>query len=412
MSSDTPRRPGEEQDEPQQDAVEHEADAVDGADGAAGAAGDDVTTDEHLAAETPEVTSPATDVHRDVDEAGAGADEEGPAGTPEDDGEVELDARPATDDPATEIPEAAHATSAESPEGDPGDEGERGDGAGPDADEVVAEADETDETDQTAEDADRAEEPATGAAASRDADGPPRSGWRRLGHALRPRAARSQILAGVLCAALGFALVVQVQQSASDQLSSARQEDLVRLLDEVTNRAEQLATEVSGLEDTRDDLVSGSGQAQSALELAQERAESEGILSGRLPAEGPGVTITITDSGGVLEAAQLFNVLEELRNAGAEVVELNGVRLVTSTWFRDEGGAIVVDDEPLESPYEWTVIGDPQTMDRALEIPGGALATVRTAGAEASTTAHDRVEITAVREPDEPEFATPQEPAE
>ncbi|MFD6137956.1 DUF881 domain-containing protein [Isoptericola sp. NPDC060257] len=237
-------------------------------------------------------------------------------------------------------------------------------------------------------------EPATGPRTDGTA-GPAASGWRRLGAALRPRASRSQVLAGVLCAALGFALVVQVQQSASDQLSSARQEDLVRLLDEVTDRAQQLGDEVSGLEATRDELESGSGQARSALELAEQRAESEGILSGRLPAQGPGVRVTIQDPGGALKASQMFNVLEELRNAGAEVVELNGVRLVTSTWFEDEGNAIVVDGTSLSSPYEWTVIGDPETMDRALEIPGGALATVRTAGAEASTAREDAVKITA-----------------
>ncbi|MCZ2262041.1 DUF881 domain-containing protein [Isoptericola sp. QY 916] len=237
---------------------------------------------------------------------------------------------------------------------------------------------------------------------------PAPSGWRRLGAALRPRASRSQVLAGVLCAALGFALVVQVQQSASDQLSSARQEDLVRLLDEVTDRAQQLGDEVSGLEATRDELESGSGQARSALELAEQRAESEGILSGRLPAQGPGVRVTIQDPGAALKASQMFNVLEELRNAGAEVVELNGVRLVTSTWFEDEGNAIVVDGTSLSSPYEWTVIGDPETMDRALEIPGGALATVRTAGAEASTAREDAVKITAVTPPQEPEYAQPE----
>ncbi len=246
-----------------------------------------------------------------------------------------------------------------------------------------------------------------------DTDGPEAataapSGWRRLGAALRPRASRSQVLAGVLCAALGFALVVQVQQSASDQLSSARQEDLVRLLDEVTDRAQQLGDEVSGLEATRDELESGSGQARSALELAEQRAESEGILSGRLPAQGPGVRVTIQDPEGALKASQMFNVLEELRNAGAEVVELNGVRLVTSTWFEDEGTSIVVDGTALSSPYEWTVIGDPETMDRALEIPGGALATVRTAGAEASTALEDEVKITAVAPPQEPEYAQPE----
>ncbi|MGW8567154.1 DUF881 domain-containing protein [Isoptericola sp. NPDC055881] len=249
--------------------------------------------------------------------------------------------------------------------------------------------------------------PQTPAAAPAGEAGEP-SGWRRLGAALRPRATRSQVLAGVLCAALGFALVVQVQQSASDQLSSARQEDLVRLLDEVTDRAQQLGDEVSDLEDTRDELRSGTGKAQSALELAEQRAESEGILSGRLPAQGPGVRVTIQDPSHQLRASQMFNVLEELRNAGAEVVELNGVRLVTSTWFEDEGDAIVVDGTALASPYEWTVIGDPETLDRALEIPGGALATVRAAGAEASTARHDRVKISAVTPPQDPRYAEPE----
>ncbi|MFC8598844.1 DUF881 domain-containing protein [Isoptericola sp. NPDC057191] len=269
---------------------------------------------------------------------------------------------------------------------------------------VGAESDVLGDDDPAARDGRR---PQTPAAAPAGEAGEP-SGWRRLGAALRPRATRSQVLAGVLCAALGFALVVQVQQSASDQLSSARQEDLVRLLDEVTDRAQQLGDEVSDLEDTRDELRSGTGKAQSALELAEQRAESEGILSGRLPAQGPGVRVTIQDPSHQLRASQMFNVLEELRNAGAEVVELNGVRLVTSTWFEDEGDAIVVDGTALASPYEWTVIGDPETLDRALEIPGGALATVRTAGAEASTARHDRVKISAVTPPQDPRYAEPE----
>lgn len=239
---------------------------------------------------------------------------------------------------------------------------------------------------------------------------PPPDGWRALVGAMRPRANRSQLLAAVLCAALGFALVVQVQQSAQDPLSSARQDDLVRLLDEVTQRSEQLAEQVAELSGTRDELQSGSGQAQAAVDLAEERAGAEGILSGRLPAVGPGVEIVVRDRGGLLDASKMFNVLEELRNAGAEVVELDGIRLVTSTSFSDTDEGIVVDGQALDPPYRWTVIGDPSTLSPALEIPGGALATLRTAGAEATITEHDEVEVTAVREPPEPQYATPRGP--
>lgn len=234
--------------------------------------------------------------------------------------------------------------------------------------------------------------------------------YQRLGHALRPSVSRSQLLAGVLCALLGFALVVQVRQSGQDDLSSLRQDDLVRLLDEVTNRADQLDAEVSRLRSSRDELQSGTGQAQAALDLARQRATSEGILSGRLPAQGPGVTIDVQDPQGNLRAAQMFNLLEELRNAGAEVVQVNDVRLVTSSSFVDAGGAIQVDGTRLTAPYRFTVIGDPATLDRALEIPGGALPTIRNKGATATTVQQQKVTVDATVRLTDPRYAKATDP--
>jgi uncharacterized protein YlxW (UPF0749 family) len=233
--------------------------------------------------------------------------------------------------------------------------------------------------------------------------------WQRLSGAMRARGSRSHVLIGLLCAALGFALVVQVRQSGQDELASLRQDDLVRLLDEVTQRAEQLDDEVVRLQQSRDELASGTGRAQAAQELAQQRAAAEGILSGRLAAQGPGVEIQVVDPGNRLDASHLFNVLEELRNAGAEVVQVNGVRLVTSSAFVDGPEGIEVDGKRIESPYRWVAIGDPATMDRALEIPGGALATVRTQGATATTERSDQLTVDATRRLTEPRYATPQE---
>jgi uncharacterized protein YlxW (UPF0749 family) len=250
-----------------------------------------------------------------------------------------------------------------------------------------------------------AAKPAKAAAEPASAAGP----WQRLARAMRPRGTRSHLLIGVLCAALGFALVVQVRQSGQDELASLRQDDLVRLLDEVTQRAEQLDDEVTRLQQSRDELASGTGRAQAAQELAQERAASEGILSGRLPAQGPGVEIQIVDATDKLEASHLFNVLEELRNAGAEAVQVNDVRLVTSSAFVDGPEGIEVDGTRIDSPYRWVAIGDPATMDRALEIPGGALATVRTQGATATTERSDHLTVDATRRLAEPRYARPQE---
>jgi uncharacterized protein YlxW (UPF0749 family) len=235
------------------------------------------------------------------------------------------------------------------------------------------------------------------------------SGWKRVAQLLRPRGTRSEVLTGLLCLALGFALAVQVGQSTGDQLSSLRQDELVRLLDEVTQRADQLDAQVTDLEEIRDDLRSEDGRDQAARDLARQRAEQEGILSGRLPAHGPGVEVHVADGDRPLEAQVLFNLLEELRNAGAEAIQVNGVRLVTTSYFVDSGGGVVLDGAAIASPYEWTAIGNPETIDRALEIPGGALPRIREEGGEATTTVLNQVSVDAVRIPGEPEHAEPAE---
>jgi uncharacterized protein YlxW (UPF0749 family) len=57
------------------------------------------------------------------------------------------------------------------------------------------------------------------------------------------------------------------------------------------------------------------------------------------------------------------------------------------------------------------VIGDPATMDRALEIPGGALPRIRSIpGAEATTQQWDTIRVTATIDLTDPRFAVPVEP--
>lgn len=224
---------------------------------------------------------------------------------------------------------------------------------------------------------------------------------------LRSHANRAQLLIALLCALLGFALVVQVRQTSVEGLSTLRQSDLVRILDETTQRATALQREESSLERTRQELLTGSNQQQAALNAATKTATTLGILSGRLPAEGPGIELTITEPSGSIPALTLFNVLEELRNSGAEAVQINDHRLVASSYFVDTDQGVEVDGTRLTEPYRWIAIGDPATMSPALEIPGGAMAAVRNAGGHGTPVTHDKVEVTATRAVPTPRFATP-----
>ena len=234
-----------------------------------------------------------------------------------------------------------------------------------------------------------------------------RSVGSRLLRALAPRFTRAQLLAALLSAVVGFALVVQVTQNQSDDLASLRQSDLVRLLDEVSQRSDALATEKANLEAQITDLQNGSDSDAAALKAATLAARTQGILSGRLPATGPGIRLDVVGDTSEVTAANLVNVLEELRNAGAEAISLNDRRIVVSTSFTDGADGVEMDGEALEAPYVWEVIGEPTTLQPALEIPGGALAVLRNAGAQAVVTTFDEVTVDAVVDPQAPRYATP-----
>ncbi len=218
----------------------------------------------------------------------------------------------------------------------------------------------------------------------------------------RGRGWRSQRLVATLCLLLGFAIVVQVRQTQGDELAGLRQNDLVRLLDEITQRNEALAQEASELREDRAALLSGSDASRSA----EDYLEVQRILAGTAPVEGPGVVVTVAGTAS-LTAQEMVHMLEELRNAGAEAIELSGVRVVTSSWFLEQNGALVVDGTTLPTTHEWRVIGDPGTLAGALDIPGGALAAVRSKGAEVEVTERELVQITAIREVTVPEYASP-----
>lgn len=210
----------------------------------------------------------------------------------------------------------------------------------------------------------------------------------------------------VLCALLGFAVILQVSQQPEESLSRMRQDDLVRLLDELGRRNAELASESNVLQQRLTDLEAGAKDARIAREAAAEQARARSILAGTTPVEGPGITLTIVEGPGEQMTAQMMvTVLEELRNAGAEAIELNNHRISTSTWFRRDGTTLLCDGEELSAPYVFNAIGDAQKLATALDIPGGALATIRNANAKPTVVARDRVTIRAVRTPPELKYA-------
>ncbi len=238
-------------------------------------------------------------------------------------------------------------------------------------------------------------------------DRPPAGAWMTLLRMARPRATRANVFAALLAIALGFAIATQVQQTNSSGLEQLRQDELVRILDDVSQEQGRLANDTRELENSRDTLLSGVDAGAEALKSAQERLDTLGILTGTVPASGPGVVITINDPDRKISAARLLDALQELRDAGAEAVQIGDVRVVASTWFADANGGIEVSGRRIDPPYSIKAIGDPATMASAMDIPGGVTESVRGDGATSTLRQADSIEITALHSLQDPRYARP-----
>ncbi|OBB64331.1 DUF881 domain-containing protein [Mycobacterium sp. 852014-50255_SCH5639931] len=275
------------------------------------------------------------------------------------------------------------------------------------------------------------QDPADGAAESGDVASPTQHGRhelpakrgrpeigpvRRTGLSALVRGGRSRLafgmLAALLCLLLGVAIVTQVRQNESgDSLETARPADLLVLLDSLRQREATLNAEVNELQNTLNSLQASGNNDQAAIQAAQAKLAALSILAGAVGATGPGVTVTIDDPGPGVSPEVILDVINELRAAGAEAIEINdahqSVRVGVDTWVVGMPGSLTVDTKTLSPPYSILAIGDPPTLAAAMNIPGGAEDSIKRVGARMSVRQADRVDVTTLRQPKPHQYAQP-----
>ena len=212
------------------------------------------------------------------------------------------------------------------------------------------------------------------------------------GEHLRARIASSALIM-LLCALLGFGYMTQLHntQSSYETLSES---ELARLLDETSTQVEKLEERKSQLTSQLASIKSAADKQKQAERVAKQNEETSGILSGRLPAAGRGVVIVVTQKSKHVDASTMFTLIEELRNAGAEVIQINTVRVVASTYIRNAGNGLESDGVRLGSPYEIRAIGNSDALRNAVQIAGGVGSELKMQlGADVQVSQHDRVRI-------------------
>lgn len=188
----------------------------------------------------------------------------------------------------------------------------------------------------------------------------------------------------VLGAALVGLVLGVAAVTASDRAPVADQvrDGLLAEVRAAEDTGAQLVRERAALSDeaeqARVEALDGDTQGQGALRELEQLA----VLAGVTAVSGPGVQVTVTDttfdddpssaaeagaSGTVLDR-DLQSVVNALWAAGGEAVSVGGVRFAPGTTIRQAGGAMLVDDQPISSPYVVSAIGDPDRLQTGFVV--------------------------------------------
>jgi uncharacterized protein YlxW (UPF0749 family) len=206
---------------------------------------------------------------------------------------------------------------------------------------------------------------------------------------------QSQLTIAAVALTLGLLVVVQLRsQSGPGGLAQLSSQDLTVLVANLNARNDQLRREVSSLE--RELGTLNQNRARGEVSVDEIRAELSRIraYAGLDPVSGPGVTISIS---GPIDGSGVEELINELRNAGAEAIGTGGIRVVAGVVVTGPPGAAAIDGTRLGDAFELAAIGAPDKLTGSLTRSGGIIAQLAATEPDVivTVTPLDRIELSA-----------------
>ena len=191
---------------------------------------------------------------------------------------------------------------------------------------------------------------------------------------------RAQVLVAFVLAVAGLLAAITYDQVSAGAKGRAQvREALLGDIDKATSTTGDLTRQLDALrtrvERTRDSALRASAIGQLALDQLASAEQAAAAVA----VSGPGLTVTLADAkpttdsdpvGGTTQAdaagtvrdSDVQLVVNALWAAGAEAISINGQRLGPTSTVRTAGEAILVDFQPVSSPYEISAIGNRDTL--------------------------------------------------
>jgi uncharacterized protein YlxW (UPF0749 family) len=181
----------------------------------------------------------------------------------------------------------------------------------------------------------------------------------------------AQISLFAVALVIGVLLVGQLRSQARPiELSSLSAQELSTLVETISTRNVELANGLADLEDQINDYERADIEGQSDLAISEEALQRIGAFGGLNAVEGQGILLEIE---GTFDATAVNDLIYELRNAGAEAIAVDDVRISARSVAVLGSRAITIDDVAIGQSFTVRAVGSPDGLRSAIERPGGLL---------------------------------------
>jgi uncharacterized protein YlxW (UPF0749 family) len=206
---------------------------------------------------------------------------------------------------------------------------------------------------------------------------------------------RNQITIAAVTFALGLLVVIQLRtQASSAAFAGLSSQDLTVLVANLDARNDQLRSEVATLERELAVIQENTDRGDASVDELRADLRRVRLYAGIEPATGPGVSITVR---GPIDGPGVEDLVNELRNAGAEAMAIEGVRLVPGVVATGPSGAAIVAGTELGDGFTLEAIGAPDKLTGSLTRPGGIIAQLSATqpDVDVEVTPIDRIDVPA-----------------
>ena len=186
------------------------------------------------------------------------------------------------------------------------------------------------------------------------------------------------LVLGIMCLILTYGIAVQIKTVSGTGTAVATTSSENELRDAVLRAKEKYDNLYEDLERLESQLeIERTNSTQNNTELTElENTIKEGNkILGLSEVTGPGITITVNDNQKaslnnivydpnwmIVHDTDLINIVNALKNVGAEAISINGQRIVTTSAIECDGNIIIINGEKIAAPFEIKAIGLPESL--------------------------------------------------